>query len=127
MKLQDYCLSAELHSGYKTLATLSFESPVSLDLSILTQIYLKYHGFRFASMFIDYDFDLHLSFQEISQYYDNRLISHSVLLQKPIHISDMRITLIPELIRALDNYDIANGKLILPKVREIYRKIKNED
>lgn len=127
MRIQDYSLAAELHSGYKKLDTLSFSEPVRLDLSLLTQIYLKYHGFRFASMFIDYDFELHLTFQELPENPEDSLISHSVLIPKPVHIADVRLSLIPELIWAFNNYNIANGEFILPKINEVYRNLRNEN
>jgi hypothetical protein len=106
VRLQDYHLSAELHSGYKRYDTVSLFEPLTMDCAILTQIYLKYHGFRFASMFVDYDFDLHLSFQEQTGDIENPVISQSVLLQKPVHIADIRFTLMPELIWAFNNYNI---------------------
>jgi hypothetical protein len=127
VRLHDYQLSAELHSGYKQYDTVSLLEPLTLNFELLTQIYLKYHGFRFASVFIDYEFDLHLSFQEQTGDSENPVISHSVLLKKPVHITDIRFTLIPELIWAFDNYNIERGEFILPKIRNIHKKLMNED
>lgn len=127
MRLQDYHLSAELHSGYRRYDTVSLFEPLAIDFSLLTQIYLKYHGFRFASMFMDYDMDLHLSFQEQTDDAENPIIFHSVLLKKPVHTADVRFSLMPTLIWAFDNYNIARGELILPKIRNIHKGLLNED
>lgn len=126
MRLQDYSLSAELHYGYYDYICYSLSEPVALDLSAITQIYLKYHGFKYAYLFMDYDLDLHLSFNEV-EWAGDRIISHSVVLPSPVHISDLRITLVPELIKIFNNYNIANGAYILGKMCEIQKRLRNED
>jgi hypothetical protein len=126
MRLQDYSLSAEFYSGYNKRASMLFIEPLVLDLSRLTQIYLIYHGFTFARMYADYNYNLHLTFDHNPGPLEFPITSHTVQIENPIHIADIRFSVIPELIRAFNNYDIHKGDEILPQVVDIYRIMRNE-
>lgn len=124
MKLFDYNLSAELIAGYNKPSNItSLLEPVPLDLQALTEIYLKYHGLRFATIFIDHEYDLHLTFKEVPTNSGPTITLHSILLKAPVHLADARYTILPPLISVMSNYNLEQGSSILPKIIAIYRNL----
>lgn len=121
--MEDYNLCADLYANSSYHESALLISPLKVDLNTITNIYLKYHGLVFAQLFTDYDLGLHLCFEEECPYVAPATIWHSVLIKYPVHTGDMRFSLIPELIIALDNYDIKNGPAISLKVKSIQRTL----